>query len=190
MRLPGDMDARLHAWAEVSRTCGWWWPHSDYVIACWRHTAIHLDNTGRLHSPDGPAIVWPDGWGVYSWHGIRVPAEIITEPVTVERIDATGNAEHRRVLIERYGSAQYALDSGADVVHECDDEEGVPMRLLHREVEGDEPIVVLHVLNTTVDPDGTRREYHIRVPPGMTDCYTARNWGLGLPATTRLDAQT
>ena len=160
------------------------------MIVCWRHTEIHRDSTGQLHSPDGPAIAWPDGWGVYSWRGIRVPREIIMEPATVARIDATDNAEHRRILIERYGPARYAIDSGASVIHEVIDEVGVPMQLLRREVPGDEPIVLLHVRNTTMDPDGSRREYHLRVPPTMTDCYTARNWGLGLSPSTRIDAQS
>jgi len=38
------------------------------------------DEEGRLHCEDKKALEYPDGWGVYSWHGVRVPDFVIEKP--------------------------------------------------------------------------------------------------------------
>src|SRR5690606_31906222 len=57
----------------------WWWPHREYVIVSERPTVIRRDAAGGLHAEDGPAIAWPDGWGIYCWHGTRVRREWIED---------------------------------------------------------------------------------------------------------------
>jgi len=99
----------------------------------------------------------------------------------VGEIDAEPNAEIRRVMIERYGTARYVRDSGAVEVDRWTDEAGQPVRLLRRDVPGDEAIVMLHLVNSTVDPDGKRREYWRRVPPTQMSAWEARNWTCQLP---------
>lgn len=64
------------------------------------------------------------------------------------------------------------------------------MRLLRRDVPGDEPIVMVELVNSTPDPDGTRRKYLGRVPPSMRTCWEARNWRCYLPPEARFDVQT
>jgi len=71
-------------------------------------------------------------------------------------------------------------------VDEAIDEGGQPMRLLRREVEGD-VLEVLHVANSTADPDGSRRRYVIPVEPGQRSVWAARNWTFGLPEHARFD---
>ena len=70
-----------------------------------RHTTIHVDERGRLHCENGLACGYSDGWGIYAWHGVRVPEWIILQPelITLELINKESNAEVRRAMVERYG---------------------------------------------------------------------------------------
>jgi len=66
-------------WRDLSTGAGWWWPHSDFCIVAPRHESISRDDRGRLHCETGPALAYPDGWAIYSWHGTRIPSEWITQ---------------------------------------------------------------------------------------------------------------
>jgi hypothetical protein len=116
-----------------------------------------------------------------------VPQSVIEDPatITVEAIDGEHNAEIRRVLIERYGEERFIRAAGSEIVSE--DEVG---RLWRRRsnvgesswrwVEPDEPVVMVEVLNTTPEPDGSRRTYFLRVPPTMRTARDAVAWTFGM----------
>jgi hypothetical protein len=146
-------------------------------------TLLSFDG-GRLHATDGPAVRWADGTELYAWDHVFVPPEIGSAPegLTVARIDAEYNQERRRVMVERFGVARFLSQSQARVRDSTDDEAGQQMRLLERH-----GFVVLHVRNSTPEPDGRHREYFIRVPPEMQDCWAARNWTFALPPEARFD---
>src|SRR5207248_1377146 len=112
----------------------------------------------------GPAYESRDGWGVYSWHGVTVPREVIVEPksITVGGIEKETNAEIRRVMVERYGAAKYLADSGAKLVSK--DEMG---ELYRKEIAGDEPLVMVKVRNSTPEPDGSVKDYWLRCHPEL-----------------------
>jgi hypothetical protein len=114
---------------------------------------------------------------VYAIHGVRVPADVIENPasVTVERIERETNAEIRRVMIERYGQARYLVDSGAQQIHA--DDYGT---LYRKEIPGDEPLVMVKVVNSTAEPDGSFKDYFLRVPPLMERARQAVAWTFGL----------
>jgi hypothetical protein len=115
------------------------------------------------------------------WHGMRVPAQIIKAPatITVAQIEAEANAEVRRVMIQRYGMARYLSDSGAKQISET--ERGT---LYRKELAGDEPIVMVKVRNSTPEPDGSVKDYFLRVPPTMTNASEAVAWLCGKTAET------
>jgi len=98
----------------------WWFPYEGIVLCSERHTRCAVDDEGRLHSPDSMACEYSDGWGVYSWHGIRIPAEYYTPDVPARKILEEPNAEVRRALMERYdelrGKGSFITDCGAKVV--------------------------------------------------------------------------
>ena len=133
-------------------------------MVCERPRELHRDEQGRLHYASGPAVAWGDGWGVHSWHGTRVPADIIERPesITVKRIEEERNAELKRIMIDRYGMARYVRDAKFDVVDADTDPLGQPRRLLRRD-----DVVVVELTNSTIDADGTRRVYHIPVEPEL-----------------------
>ena len=136
----------------LATSCGWVWWHENVLAISDRPQEIHRDNQGRLHNHCGPSISYRDGWALHHWHGVLVPAHVIEAPQTIapDEIDAADNAEVRRVMIERYGASRYLLDSGAKVIHH--DAYG---KLYRKELADDEPIVMVRVLNSTPEPDGT-----------------------------------
>jgi len=138
-------------------------------MVCERPTAIYRNAQGQLHSLDGAAIYWPDGWGVYSVNGVRVPRDIIETPasITVKRIDDETNAEVRRIMIERYGMQKYLVDSNAQILSEDKDQYGFSRRLVRKERVNDEPIVAVLVTNSTPEPNGHHKEYMLRVDPEL-----------------------
>ncbi len=145
----------------LSKTCGWVFPRVDVCFASERHSVLNRDDEGRLHCENGPAVSYSDGWSVYAIHGVRLPEYIIMRPeeITVDKIHDQSNAEIKRVMIDKFGKARYIQESGAIMVHQ--DEFG---ELYKAEIEGDEPLMMVKVINSTPEPDGSSKEYFLRVP--------------------------
>jgi hypothetical protein len=168
---------RLAGLMQVARAAGWWWPFERVVVVSARPTVLARDDQGRLHGEHGPAIAYPDGLDLYRWRGMPVPADLVgrLDRLTVGRIHAERNLELRRVLTERYGLDRYLRDAGATRVGT--DETGVLWRL---PIDGDEPLVMVEVTNSTPEPDGSGRRYWLRVPPDTRSAREAVAWTFGL----------
>jgi hypothetical protein len=165
--------SRAQGLMEFTRVAGWSFLFWDWALVSDRPTRIHRDAQNRLHCETGPAISYPDGFAVYAVHGVRVPADIIDQPasVTVERIERESNAEVRRVMIDRYGQSRYLLDSGAKKI--ASDDYGI---LYRKEIPGDEPLVMVKVINSTAEPDGSFKDYFLRVPPTVKTAREGVAW--------------
>jgi hypothetical protein len=179
LELQGDLSERGRVYAETVQSACWWWPHREFVIVCERPTSIKLDGRGRLHCSDGPAIVWPDGWGVYSWHGVALRPEVVEQRdrMTVAQIDGEPNVEVRRAMLEIFGEERYILKSKVVCIQK--DRYG---ELYRKAVPDDEPVAMVRVVNSTPEPDGVSKIYFLRVPP---DTKTAREgvaWTFGREA--------
>jgi hypothetical protein len=133
----------------------------------------------RLHREDGPALVLGASRQDYFWHGTRVPEAAVLRPesLTVAQVLEEPDIEARRVLVERYGIPRLLNDAAAERL--AVDDWGTLWRL---PLAGDEPIVMVEVLNSTPEPDGTFQDYWLRVPPRMTSPREAVLWTHGLPA--------
>jgi hypothetical protein len=144
--------------------CGWWWPFKNAVILTERPSVLNLDNEGNLHCENGPALSYPDGFSVYAVNGVRLPDYVIMNPekITVQDIDSEENTEIRRVKINQYGQAKYLLDSGAEKLHS--DDFGILWRKL---IGNDEPLVMVQVVNSTPEPDGSFNDYFLRCHPEL-----------------------
>jgi len=208
---PPEVDTMLNDQLTVSRSIGWWYPFDGMCILTNRPVAIHRDDSNRLHSTEGPALKYRDGYALYAVHGVQVPHWVIEDraQLTVEQIENETNAEIKRVMVELFGQDRYVLESGATIISQ--DEAGI---LYRRDMGDDEPIVMVRVLNSTPEPDGTLsrddalkvfgnievnhggvmtplsetdsekryKEYMIRVPPTMTTPLEAVSWTFGLEA--------
>ncbi|MEU1528635.1 DUF6745 domain-containing protein [Streptomyces fagopyri] len=172
---PGPLDGA----AMVARAAGWWWPYERVAVVCERPTELHRDEAGRLDRADGPALGYEDGFELYAWRGMPVPGEFLGELAALDpkRIRDEENAELRRVMLEFYGYDRYLAESGAVPVHR--DETGILWRL---ELLGDEDVVMVEVVNSTPEPDGTSRTYWLRVPPTTRTARAGVAWTFGIAA--------
>ena len=129
----------------------------------------------------GPALAWCDGAAIWAWHGVEVDRSTVLAPeaITVASIDAERNIERRRVLIERFGEERLLREGDAKLV-----DEDATGRLWRREMPmswpRDEAVVMVEVLNSTPEPDGSRKTYFLRVPPTTSSARAAVAWTFGL----------
>ncbi|MEU3011979.1 DUF6745 domain-containing protein [Nocardia asteroides] len=165
--------------AAVAREAGWWWPYERVAVLSERPLELHRDEAGRLDRGDGPALAYRDGFALHAWRGMPVPAEFpdSLRSLTPQRIRDEENAELRRVMLEHYGYDRYLTESGARPIHR--DETGVLWRI---ELVGDEDVVMVEVVNSTPEPDGTHRVYWLRVPPTTRTAREGVAWTFGLGA--------
>ena len=159
-------------------------------MVCERPSEIHRELTDpsrtrgwgshRLHCEDGPAVVWPDGWGVWSWHGVQVPRKLIESPETITRDDVVHetNVEVRRAMMEILGP-RFAELLGAEEVAR---EEFLGQEyVLLRTVEID-PDVGDRIQWVKVTCPSTGHEYTLCVPPDVTSPVEAVAWTFGTEA--------
>jgi hypothetical protein len=171
----GDLSPVLDAFIELG-SCGYWWPYRDLTVLSSGPTTVRLDEQGRLHAADGPAIAFGPALRLYAWHGTMVPRRVVDgRLLDVHRILHERNAELRRMMIERYGLARFRREAGAECLHQ--DHWGTLWRV---PVPGAEPVVTVEVVDSTPAPDGARRRYELRVPPDARTALEAVAWTFGL----------
>lgn len=176
---------------EVGKSAGWYLPYMNEagtegrVFFCERQLELHLDERGRPHCTTGPFYSAEDGTKAYFITGIQIPnPEWVENPrtLTVTDIANTANVELRRVLIDMYESERagrekgaYLLDAGAIVVNE--DDIGT---LYKKEQQNDEDMVFVKVRNSTPEPDGSYKDYMLRVPPTIKTAREGIAWTFDL----------
>lgn len=169
---------------QVAANSGWWWCYRDYVVLTERPTVLHRDAEGRLHCEDGPALAYPDGWAQYSWHGTRVPKELIEGTWTPADILREQNAEVRRCAIEKMGWEAFIVEGKLKLVAPPVPDPGNPGHFLSLyevpERLYEQPVRVLLCDNATPERDGTRRRFGLTVPASITDPVAAAAWTFGL----------
>jgi hypothetical protein len=131
----------------------------------------------RPHSATGPAIAWRDGWCIYAWRGIGVSRRLIDGEVTVADWHREPSAEIRRAMVERMGFDWLPREGAAWKISV--DDFGTLWRIEDPDVPGG--IVVVEMVNSTPEPDGSFRRFMLRVPPDQTVPRDAIGWTFGLP---------
>lgn len=150
-----------------------------------------FDRQSRLHSVDGkPGLEYSDGRAEFYWHGVKVPIHVVRNPelITAEEIDNEVNVETRRVMIERYPGGAIALMQAQGAILKHKDETGELWARDHRpgrsQWRGDnDDLIMLKVKNSSPEPDGTFKDYWLRVPPTMRTAKEAVAWTFGLTAS-------
>lgn len=151
---------------------------------------IYTDDRGRLHRENGPAVHWhihdparikpffqpnevvaappPLKYAKCLWYfdGVELEPSFIIKPdtITIQRLEGERNAERRRVLMKLFGYDRYLQEGDAKKIHS--DDFGT---LWRRSVEDDEDLVLVEVVNSTPEPDGTFKNYWLRVDPDLYD---------------------
>jgi hypothetical protein len=179
VRLSKQQSRRLEIMRLIGFECEWWWPFEGFCFASERLLLAKFDDGQRLHSDDGPAVKYADGYSLFTWHGLRVPSWLIEDKarITPDAIEAEGNAELRRVMLEIFGFDRYIEARGARLIAE-DECLGLPRQLFEIDLGG-EPIRVLRVINGTVEADGRQRQLHLGVPLECNTPHEAVAWSYG-----------
>jgi hypothetical protein len=160
---------KLNGLFEVAKTCGWVSVFDKLAVVQERPLHIKMDEQNRLHSENGPAILFRDTFSVYAWHGVRVPAEWIRDKSLDAKTALTWeNMEQRRAACEILGWNNVLKELKAKVIDE--DEDPMIGTLLRVNVPDIGEEQFLRVLC------GTGREFAIPVPPTVKTALQANAW--------------
>ncbi len=145
-------------------------------------TSIKRDDRNRLHSTNGMAIEWLDGYGLYFINGVSFNKELfekVTDPeVRASEILSIKNVEQRRVAYENMDKSKM-LELDYKVIDQVsDDGYGNPMKIIEFEVNGfDKPFRYVNWFCPS-----TKREYFHEISgTNITDCFEAKNNSFRLP---------
>ena len=155
----------------LAQNCGWWIPLHEVAILQHRPLEVHLDDRDRLRNTSGPAVKYRGNCEfsqVYAINGVRVTKKIVDRDYTAEDVENEENQEVKRVMIEHFrnpetgeeGQHEYLKASNAQKL--STDDWGT---LWKKEIEEDEPLMMVEVLNSTAEPDGHFKTYFLRVDP-------------------------
>lgn len=100
---------------------------------------------------------------------------LLSYPVTLAAIDQEWNTTVRRIMIDRYGIVRYLKERNAELISQ--DDWG---KLWSLPQMGDEPIVMVEMVNSTPEPDGTYATYFERVDPSVRTPLEALAWQVDL----------
>jgi hypothetical protein len=165
--------AHFNAYKAFARECGVSFLYPGFAFISDRPERVSFDAARRLDAADGPALRYRDGYSVYAWRGQRIPAEYIEQrhTRTAAEVLSEQNAEMRRVLMEIYihvhGPKAMLADMGARLIAE-DTMHGRPRKLY--DIGG---IRYVHVVNGSLEPDGTHREFLLGAHPEATTPHEA-----------------
>ena len=159
---------------ELANHTGWYNAYEDIVVFQHSPEYIKFDEDNRLHCETGPAIRYRDGYSVYAWHGVRVPAEWIEnkESLTAEVALTWENVEQRRCAAEILGWESVIKELNPTII----DSDPDPMigDLLEVNIPdiGTERFIRVKC--------GTGRYFCLPVPPETKTALSGNSWTYGV----------
>ena len=179
----------LDDWLTAIYGCWQYALYEDKVMCVERPKGVHVEldrrraadyaygvHAWQLHRLDGPAVEFQDGSGTYVIHGTFVDKGWFDRRHQFRAQDwyYGGEAAARRVLAELIGWEKLVRSEYATKV--ASDRWGTLWSM--RDYDGDEPIVVVEVLNSTPEPDGTTQTFFLRVDPRLRPMRADGAFGL------------
>jgi hypothetical protein len=163
IELPAREAKLARALQDIAKSAGCWLGADKCVVVSERPQAIRRDQRARLHAENAPALIFRDGSALAFWHGVHMPLDVILDhsTLTLERILNESNAEVARVMVSFYGEARFLRDVGAEVVHQDDFGTLYRYRLHGRD------LLMVKVVNSTPEPDGSFKDYFLGVHPEL-----------------------
>jgi len=152
--------------------------HIGDVIAVKAPTVVRMNNEGQISALHEPAIEFADGYSIYAIDGILTRKHPVRR-FTKHFIAHSRNAEERRVLIETVGFNNYVDLCNGLMLQSDGYGELYQFPALPRDDEG---LRMVKVVNSTPEPDGTYKDYFLRVPPNMETAEQAVAWTFGIEA--------
>jgi hypothetical protein len=84
-------------WEQAAIHGGFRVMHEEFCMVSDFPECIHIDEQNRPHCETGPSHLWRDGWSLYHWHGVAVPAHWIEQRDTLDPAEVlkSQNVEQR-----------------------------------------------------------------------------------------------
>jgi Domain of unknown function (DUF6745) len=175
-----DTECLYGLW-KIAASAGWLVPHERVCWVCERPDILLVDAQGRLHSADGPALRYRDGWSVWAWKGVQVPAWAIEDPerITVATLEATLDSVLRRCLIDIMTPERLIASGAATPI--AQDAAGILWGMTWQDRGGMlDKWCAVEVVDATPGTDGTWKHYVLPVPPESRTARGAVAWTYGL----------
>ena len=166
--------AKLNPIFELALHTGWVSMYEDVVVFQDRPDTIKFDDRNLLHCEDGPAIHYRDGYSIYAWHGVRIPAEWIEKKHELSPTVALTweNIEQRRCACEILGWARILRELDSTVIDsDVDPQIGDLLEVAIPDIGREKFLQVVC---------GTGRTFAIPVPPEMKTALEANAWTYGI----------
>ena len=162
---------------KVASSTGWIAPYENVCWVAERPDVLKVDDQGRLHSADGPALRFTDGWNYYSWKGVAIPSWMIEDKdlITVGLVNRERDPVLRRCMIDIMTPQRYIAASDAVCISR--DDAG---SLWVKTWQHWDSWAAVEVVNGSPEPDGSYRRYVLQVPPTMRTAREAVAWTYGL----------
>lgn len=175
---------QLQPLMDLAKYCGWWAPYDEICCLQHRPVAIRRDDQQRIHAEGQPAIEYRDGFGVYMWHGVRVPREWIMDPknsLTPEIALYWENTEQRRAACEIMGWNNIIKMLNPKVIDENTNPQiGTLLEVDHENI-GRERFLRVQC--------GTGRTFVLPVPPEVRTAAEANAWTYNIAANDIYDIE-
>lgn len=202
----------VEAWARPAYNafcCGAWILYWTETTLYWvakpavRVERIDIFGQRRLHCEDGPALN-SDAEDLYFWHGVLVPGNVVMNPetITTQQIVDEGNAEVRRVMVERMGWERFCSETRMETLHADELQTNFPAIPVSELVAPGQRLVTSYraglehaeLLESALMRDfadrplrfvrltdpSTGRQYCLRVQHTHTRCYAGVGWTFGM----------
>ena len=171
LRLP-EHEKYAH-WEQAAIHGGFRVLHPEFCIVSDFPEVLKIDAENLPHCETGPSHRWRDGWSLYHWHGVLVPAEWIEDraSLTAKTALTWANIEQRRAACEIVGWSNILKELDAKTIDRDDDPE--IGELVEVTIEGNRERF-LRVLC------GTKREFSLPVPPDVETALAANAWTYGV----------
>ena len=148
--------------------------HEEFCMVSDFPEVLKKDEQNRPHCENGPSHRWRDGWSLYHWHGVRVPAEWIENKasLTAQMALSQKNTELRRAACEILGWAKILKELNAKTINKNKDPQiGELIQVDLPEAPGEKFLRVMCA---------TGREFAIPVPKDMETAMQSNAWSFGL----------
>lgn len=162
------------SWEAAAIHSGFRIMHPEFCIVSDFPEVLRVDDQNLPHCEDGPSHRWRDGWSLYHWHGIRIPAEWVEDKASLTAAMALHweNIEQRRAACEIVGWDRILEQLNAKTIDKDDD----PM--IGELVEVNLPDVGKEKFLRVVC--GTGRKFAIPMPPHVMTALEGNSWSYGV----------
>jgi len=168
LRLPSH--AGYAAWEQAAIHGGFRCLHEKFCIVSDFPEVLRIDDRNLPHCETGPSHRWRDGWALYHWHGVAVPAAWIEEKdsLTPAAALAEENTERRRAACEIIGWDRILRELKAKTIDRDADPQIGELVEVRLPDAGKQRFLRVHC--------GTGRQFAIPVPPTVHTALEAQAW--------------